>query len=59
VKLQSAKEYEEEHEMELSGSGQFNVVCDATNPFGLGGCGASTGFAYSKEEAIKAWNTRA
>lgn len=30
------------------------IVCDATK----GGCGASTGYSESKEEAIKKWNRR-
>lgn len=30
------------------------VVCDIHK----GGCGASGGFAYSEEEAIKRWNAR-
>lgn len=35
--------------------GVFCVCCD----FNKGGCGASSGFRFTKEEAIEAWNTRA
>ena len=34
------------------------VFCDASKPAGKGGCGASGGFAPTKEDAIKRWNTR-
>ena len=41
------------------GSGEnFAVFCDASNPHGLGGCGASGGFFDTKEQAISAWNRR-
>jgi hypothetical protein len=33
----------------------YYVVCRANTPFG---CGASGGLRPTKEEAIKAWNTR-
>ncbi len=32
----------------------FKVICSVTSC----GCGASTGWKYSKEEAIKDWNRR-
>ena len=35
------------------------VMCDASKPGGKGGCGASGGFAPTKEAAAERWNTRA
>lgn len=35
--------------------GAFCICCD----YNEGGCGASSGFRFTKEEAIEAWNTRA
>lgn len=35
--------------------GVFCICCDINK----GGCGASSGFRFTKEEAIEAWNTRA
>lgn len=37
----------------------FAVVCDASNPGGRGGCGASGGFKPTEREAADAWNLRA
>ena len=34
------------------------VFCDAGKPRGMGGCGASGGFAATKEDAARRWNTR-
>ena len=34
------------------------VMCDASKPGGKGGCGASGGFAPTKEAATERWNTR-
>ncbi len=34
------------------------VMCDASKPGGKGGCGASGGFAPTKEVAAERWNTR-
>lgn len=36
----------------------FAVFCDASEPRGLGGCGASAGFAKTCEEAAERWNRR-
>lgn len=36
----------------------FAVFCDASEPRGLGGCGASGGFAKTYEEAAGRWNRR-
>lgn len=35
------------------------IVCDASNPGGPGGCGASGGHRPTMSEARSAWNTRA
>lgn len=34
------------------------VVCDAATPNGPGGCGASSGFAATYDEAADRWNQR-
>lgn len=42
------------------GNGEcWAVFCDASNPNGRGGCGASGGFKPTQDEAIEAWNKRA
>ena len=56
ARSQNMSEYEKETFGEESGNyQQWHVVCDANNL----GCGASTGFFDSEEDAIKSWNTRA
>lgn len=37
----------------------YAVMCDASSPNGPGGCGASSGFKPSQQEAVNLWNTRA
>lgn len=37
----------------------FAVICDASKPKSIGGCGAAGGFARTEEEAIAKWNLRA
>lgn len=37
----------------------FEVVCDAHQPNGPGGCGASSGAGMTPEEAVAKWNRRA
>jgi len=61
IVLQSSGEYElENFEIDSGNDGQWHVVC-AANKIGKNGrmgCGASTGFSNSEEEAIEYWNTR-
>jgi len=64
VRLQSASEYDiETYDIEhFDNDEQWHVVCDANeinSNDGHGGCGASTGFFDSEENAINSWNTRA
>jgi Lar family restriction alleviation protein len=40
-------------------SESYAVMCDASQPDGPGGCGASGGFKDSEVSAIDAWNRRA
>lgn len=42
-------------ETEVFAFENYDVVCDSLN----GGCGASSGYRRTEEDAIAAWNTRA
>lgn len=35
------------------------VICDGSKPLGPGGCGATSGFQPTQDEAVALWNTRA
>ena len=54
----SGSEFNGDEENFYPHSDSYAVVCDASHPSGLGGCGASGGFNETKDEAIAVWNNR-
>ena len=62
LEVTSAAELNCEDKEEFSAwphSDSYAVMCDAHQPGGPGGCGASGGFFLSEAEAVAAWNRRA
>lgn len=53
-----SSEFHEYCDTPLDSDEHFAVFCDASKPNGLGGCGASAGFARTHEEAAALWNRR-
>lgn len=56
VKYWRASEMHANCENDPDNDESYGVVCDASN--GMGGCGASAGFAATYEEAADRWNRR-
>jgi hypothetical protein len=53
-----SSEFHEDCDGDSGNDDYFAVFCDASEPRGLGGCGASSGFAKTCEEAALRWNRR-
>jgi hypothetical protein len=53
-----SSEFHEYCDTPLDSDDYVAVFCDATKPNGLGGCGASAGFAATEYEAAELWNRR-
>lgn len=53
-----SSEFHEDCDGDSGNDDYFAVFCDASEPRGLGGCGASSGFAKTCEEAAERWNRR-
>lgn len=63
VKLTDSSEYhmidcECQQDYDAENDRSYAVVCDASKPKGPGGCGASGGFAPTRELAVERWNLR-
>lgn len=58
VHVESSMDELEEYERDHGHPESWTVVCDAATEKKLGGCGASSGYMFSPEEAVERWNAR-